>query len=239
MDELTERGLEFSATALDQMGHGASTRNWDVAVDWWQNGKDIVQLADGEPFDMVVGHSSGAGAAMLGALIDPRLTHRLVLVEPIVFPPPYVSIDDHPLVRGTHRRKTRFDSRAAVYANFHGRGSFAGWDERVFEEYMKAGFVDHPDGSVRLACDSRHEAEFYSSATLHGGWDRMGEVTAQTHIVAGELSDSHSADFIEIQRQRLNATSEILMGLGHLVPMEDPGVMADVVIRQLGDTAGL
>ena len=91
---------------------------------------------------------------------------------------------------------------------------------------------------MRLACDARHEAEFYSAATLHGGWERMGEVAARTHVAAGELSDSHSAEFVETQRQRLNATSEILSGLSHFAPMQDPGTIADVVIRQLGTAAG-
>lgn len=238
IEELVARGLEFSAAAIDQLGHGASTRNWDVPVDWWQIGKDIVQLADDDPFDMIVGHSSGAAGAMLASLINPGITPQLILIEPIVFPPPYVAMTDHPLVLGALRRRTQFDSRDAVYDHFHGRGPFSGWDDRVFDEYMSAGFVDNPEGSVRLACDARHEAEFYSAATLHGGWERMGEVAARTHVAAGELSDSHSAEFVETQRQRLNATSEILSGLSHFAPMQDPGTIADVVIRQLGTAAG-
>lgn len=239
IDELAERGLEFSATAIDQMGHGASTRNWDVPVDWWQNARDQVQCADGVPFDMVIGHSSGAGNAVLAALVDPEFARRLLLIEPILLPPPYVQDTEHPLVVGALRRKRRFESRQAAYANFHGRGAFAGWDERVFDAYIAYGFVDQPDGSVVIACDPKHESEFFGAAGKHGGWERMGEVVPPVHIVAGENSDSHPPDFVELQRVRLGATSEILPGVGHLVPMEAPGVTADIVIRELGAATAL
>jgi len=234
IDELVDRGLEFSATAIDHMGHGASTRNWDVPVDWWQNGRDEVQCGGGIPFDMVVGHSSGAGNAVLAALIDPEFTHRLVLIEPILLPPPYVQDTQHPLVVGALRRKRRFESREAAYANFHGRGVFATWDERAFDAYMAYGFVDQPDGSVVIACDPRHESEYFGAATAHGGWERMGEIGVPVHIVAGETSDSHPPEFVELQRERFGGTSEIVAGVGHLVPMEAPGVVAEIVIRELG-----
>jgi pimeloyl-ACP methyl ester carboxylesterase len=234
VEDLAARGLSFSATAIDQMGHGASTRNWDVPVDWWQNGRDQVQVAGGVPFDMVIGHSSGAGNAVLAALIDLDFTRRMLLIEPIVLPPPYVQDTEHPLVVGALRRKRRFESREAAYANFHGRGAFSGWDERVFEAYIDHGFVAEPDGSVVIACAPEHESEFFGSATAHGGWERMAQVAAPIHIVAGEKSDSHTPEFVELQRARFGATSEIIAGVGHLVPMEAPGIVADVVIQQLG-----
>ena len=82
-----------------------------------------------------VGHSLGAMTTLMAAIQDPSMFQMLVLMEPVLFPrswgivmrllaPFGVLKEIHPLIRGTLKRKTRFDSREAMYQNYRKKPVF-------------------------------------------------------------------------------------------------------------------
>ena len=52
---------------------------------------------------------------------------------------------------------------------------------------MRYGFVDEPDGSVRLACTPENEARAYEQF-LRDGWTRLAEVRAPVRVGYGGRS---------------------------------------------------
>ncbi|MDJ0952531.1 MAG: alpha/beta hydrolase [Acidimicrobiia bacterium] len=235
ISELATRLDTFTAVAVDQRAHGDSSAP-DPPFDWWDIGGDVVELVGGATPAIGVGHSAGGAALVLADLIDPGLFDALVLVEPIIFPPPYGRFPDNPMSVGARRRKPGFTSRKAAYANFVGKVAFSGWDDRAMRAYVAGGLRDGDDGVV-LKCTPEAEAEFFMAATEHAAWDRLHEVNTPALLLAGEHSTTHQEQFLaELTGRFGNATYEIVPDSSHFVWMEKPGLIAD---RIAATVAGL
>jgi pimeloyl-ACP methyl ester carboxylesterase len=216
--------------ALDQRGHGDSEVG-PPPFDWWDLGRDVVAgvEAAGWARSIGVGHSSGGAALAMAELLRPGSFRALLLIEPIVFPPPYLRYQHLPLAIGAERRRASFPSRDAARAGLAGRGPFAGWVDEALDAYLDGGFEDR-DGEWALKCAPGVEAEWYRTATLHGAWDRLGEIACPVVVVGGADSDSHPAAFLEELAGRLgDATVAIIEDAGHFVPMERPEVVAGMI----------
>ena len=86
-----ELAAHFHCTAFDYRGHG-DTPQPDAPVDWERYADDAHEMATaltarhGAPID-AFGHSMGGACLLMAALREPGLFRRLVVFEPIVFPP--------------------------------------------------------------------------------------------------------------------------------------------------------
>ncbi len=227
VEELRGAGVGNPVVAVDQRGHGDTTRP-AVPFDWWDLGRDAGEVAAalGAPLALGIGHSSGGAALIMAELLAPGTFAALLLVEPIVFPGPYVVHDPHPLSEGALRRRASFASPAEALANFRGKGPFAGWDDRALQAYV--GGCLGPEGDRwALKCRPDVEAAFYRHATVHAAWERLGEVATPAIVVAGEGSDTHPEAFARLQAERLgNARAQVVAGATHFVPMERPDAVA-------------
>lgn len=228
VDDLSELASGFRALAIDMRGHGDSDSP-EYPFDWWGVGGDIVDLAGGSAPVIGVGHSAGAAALMLAELARPGTFAGLVLVEPIVFPPPYGHFPDHPMVRAARRRRDRFASREAALSNWASKQAFGGWEDRAMRAYVAGGLRADGDEFV-LKCARESEAEFFAAGTQHGAWDRLGELNVESLIIAGEHSTTHQKPFVEdLVQQMPNASYEIVPETSHMIWMERPGLVAERV----------
>jgi len=221
---------EAGAVAIDQRGHGDSGVA-DPPFDWWDLGRDVVTVVEevGWERPIGVGHSSGAASLVMAELLRPGTFRALLLVEPIIFPPPYVRYEALPLAIAAERRRSSFSSRVSARDAYRGRGPFAQWGDEALDAYVGSAFEDR-DGEWTLKCRPEVEAECYRAATLHGAWDRMGEISCPAIVAGGEQSDSHPAEFIEEQAGLLgDGTAVIIEGATHFVPMERPEVIVELV----------
>jgi pimeloyl-ACP methyl ester carboxylesterase len=234
VDDLADIRTGFRAVAIDQRAHGDSGST-APPFDWWDVGKDVVQLVAAASPAIGVGHSAGAAALVLAELIRPGTFASLLLVEPIVFPPPYGRFPDNPMSNMARRRRDRFASREEAFANWRAKPAFADWEERVLWAYVEGGL--RPDGSeYTLKCLREAEAEFFMAATEHRAWDRLGEIHAKTTLIAGEHSTSHQEPFLQQLAERIgDATYQIVPGTGHMVWMERPGLIAARAAQLLDD----
>lgn len=215
---------------IDQPGHGGSEAP-DAPIDWWDFGRNALAVLDAVGADrpIGVGHSSGAATLAMAEIERPGTFSRLVLVEPIVFPPPYRRVSEHPLIAGALRRRTTFTSADDAADAYRGRGPFAAWDERALRAYVEHGFGPG-DGGWTLRCRPETEAEVYAGSEAHGAWDRLGEIGCAVDLVAGEHSDTHHEAFARRQADRFaNARLHVVRGASHFVPMEDPAALAEIV----------
>ncbi len=230
---LVERHLtNHPVIAPDQRGHGDSTPI-TAPFDWWTLAGDTLAVLDYAGWSGVtgLGHSSGAAALVMAELLRPGTFGRLVLIEPIIFPgPPYHRFEDNPMSAAALRRRSTFESADAVVASYQGRGPFSGWDADVLRAYAEYGFAPDGEGGWTLKCPPEQEAEFYRGATLHGAWSRLGEIGCPTLLVGGADSSSHPRSFLEAQAARFpEAVVRVVEEATHFVPMERPGVIADLI----------
>lgn len=242
LDEIALSGAGIDSLSLDQRGHGGSSSIM-VPLDWWDLGRDVLSVIAGREHVIGVGHSAGGAALALAEILAPGTFRSLVLIEPIIPPPPFKRIEDHPLAVGALKRTSRLPSRAAVEERYRDRGLFAGWDERAFRGYVAGGWEADPDGgegAVRLACSPQEEAEFYRSAYVHRGFSHIGDIGVPVEIIAGEESDTFAPKFLGLMAGRMRlATVTWVPEANHFVPMQRPEVVAAAVADAAsGDWSG-
>jgi pimeloyl-ACP methyl ester carboxylesterase len=176
-----------------------------------------------------VGHSMGGAALVMAELLAPGSFDALVVVEPIVFGPPYLSATDHPLVKLALRRRVSYPSRTALEASYSSKPPFAAWHPDALEGYVDGGFIED-DGQVRLACRPTSEAEVFAASAAHAAWERLGEVTIPVTILFGEHTDTYEVGHAEAMGQRFGkAVVQSVPGTSHFLPMERPDVVAGAV----------
>jgi pimeloyl-ACP methyl ester carboxylesterase len=213
--------------ALDQRGHGGSG-SAPGTCDWWDLGRDLLVVVDhlGAERPVGLGHSSGGAALVMAELLRPGTFSALLLVEPIIFPPPYFRAVENPMSAAALRRRRAFSTPEAARDAFRARAAFRHWTDEALDIYVAHG-LGRRDGAWVLKCLPEVEAEFYRGATAHGAWERLGEVACPVLLVAGAHSDSHPEAFSQAMRHRFaGARLEVVEGAGHFVPMEQPGALA-------------
>jgi pimeloyl-ACP methyl ester carboxylesterase len=213
--------------AVDQRGHGDSEAA-PTPCDWWDLGRDVLAVVDhlAATRPLGLGHSSGAAALVMAELLRPGAFSALLLVEPIIFPPPYFRAVENPMSAAALRRRGAYPSPEAARVAFHGRGAFRGWTDEALSLYV-AHALGERDGAWALKCPPEMEAEFYRGATAHGVWERLGEVGCPVVLVAGAESDSHPPELNRAMQARFaGARLEVVAGAGHFVPMQQPGALA-------------
>jgi pimeloyl-ACP methyl ester carboxylesterase len=180
-----------------------------------------------------VGHSMGGASLLMAELLAPGTFDAFVLVEPILFGPPFGRNANHPLVDLALRRRDTFDSRNAVRRSYAAKPPFSTWDSAALDGYVDGGFVDVGTGAT-LACRPTSEAEVFTAAGAHAAWERLSEIDVATTILYGADTDTYPPGHGEALAARI-AGAECLSveGTGHFLPMERPGVVADALRRQI------
>jgi len=233
-------GDRFRCWAVDLRSHGRSDPPPDGDFRWSgfadDVGSTIAQLGLDRPF--VFGHSCGGAAAVLAEESEPGTFARIYCFEPVVLPaePPPVEVADNPMSARARRRRDTFPSAADAVANFAAKPPFRELDPEVLRLYVDEGLTPVPadeggDGkAVRLRCRRDHEAAIYAHAALHGAYAGLPAVACPVTLACGSRTDSFGPEVLGLLAARLDrARIEVLPGIGHFGPLEDPVLVATSV----------
>ncbi len=236
----------FHCVAFDYRGHGDTPRP-DGPVDWQRYGDDaqalaqwLVGLNDGRPID-AFGHSMGGACLLIAAHRQPSLFRRLVLFEPIVFPPPEeraVEQSDTPqgestMVIGARRRRATFGSYEAAIENFASKPPLNSFTPEALRAYVLHGFTPDDEG-VHLKCRPDTEAETFLTGAAHDTWLHLPEIDTETLVVAGRVDVMQPSQIAALVAERLpNGRYLQLDALDHFGPMSRPLLVADVIAQEL------
>jgi pimeloyl-ACP methyl ester carboxylesterase/membrane-associated phospholipid phosphatase len=230
---------EFHCLAIDFSGHGdtpLATASED-ALDWTTFRDDVLAtldrlVGDGPVFG--VGHSKGGAALILAEEARPGSFASLYLFEPIVFPrrPPGSLIDpaNHPLAVGARKRREVFASRDEAYDNYAAKPPLAALHPDALRAYVDHGFEDLPDGTVRLKCRPFDEAATYAGSTSHDAFDHLDLVTCPVTVAGGDDGGAPALNTLALAEALPVGRLEILDGVGHFGPLEDPDRLASHVL---------
>lgn len=219
---------EVTWLSIDARGHGASGRG-EPPYSWRLPPLDILAVLGEHASGVVgVGHSMGGGSLARAEIERPGTFRSLVLIEPIVFPPPFGRVET-PLADVALNRRRVFPDRASTHRRFAERGPFASWDHEVLDLYVDHGWGPGPGGWT-IRCAPEVEAEYYREANNIDTWDRLPEIDTPVTIVVGERSDSHHGDYLGALRSRFGREALVVIeDAGHLVPMERPHLIGELV----------
>ncbi|RMF17442.1 MAG: alpha/beta hydrolase [Gammaproteobacteria bacterium] len=142
-----------------------------------------------------MGHSFGGILTLLMASENPSLFDRLVLLDPVMFPPAMLGVmrftetlglyKRNQLAQRARQRGRIWPHRAAAWDYFHQRGIFRGWDDRALTAYIDHALKPTQDGQLTLKCPPEREAEIFSSCPA-GLWKAVRRLQTTTDILYGE-----------------------------------------------------
>ena len=208
-DALAEAG--WHATAVDLRGHGDAPRSLDYTVAAY--GSDLIHThhSDGEPWDVVIGHSLGGASSTFAAANDPSWTRKLILIDPAIL----VAGRDVGIIRRSQERAFANPDTRTVAAEY------PHWHPQDIE--LK---VDAVLRSSRWAVEQTSEQ--------NQPWDVRDEassLTVPTHVIGADpkvysLFTGDTAD--EVLRNPV-ITMSIVAGAGHSPHRDKP----EETIRQL------
>jgi pimeloyl-ACP methyl ester carboxylesterase len=228
----------FHCYAFDGRGHGASPTPVSGDFSWHRFGDDARAVASalglGRP--RAVGHSGGGAALLLAEQDHPGTWDALWLFEPVVFEQP--PQPPNPIAASALKRRRRFESHQAAIDNFASKPPFDVFSEDALTLYVTHGFIDDGAGGVTLACRPEDEAATYGGALTRDTWEGLARITVPVHLACGAVSTHLPAPTLAAAVARLpRGELEVMDGLGHFAPFEDPARVAASIRATFGLTA--
>ena len=237
-------GGALRCLAVDLRAHGASARPRDDDFSWTGFADDVLAVVDelGLEHPYGFGHSCGGAALLLAEQSRPDTFAGLFCYEPVVYPgdvPLEPAFESNPLAEGALRRRQRFSDRQTALQNFSSRPPMDALDPAVLAAYVDNGFAPAEGGGIELRCRREDEARIYTLSFAHGAFSRFGHVRCPVTLACGADTDAFGLALLERLAERLPRPSlEVLPGLGHFGPLEDPAAVAAAVAGALVPVAG-
>ena len=195
----------WSATAIDLRGHGSAPRGSTYAITDFA--EDVAQVAPegGASWDVVVGHSIGAAAAVVASALNPRWSQSLILLDPAL------ELTD--------------ETRHEVLENQR-----LGHGHQSVEDVAKANPHWHPlDWELKIQANRAASLFALEHAVFDNDpWDVTSyahQVAIPTHVLGAEESlgsmfcGSYATDMLASNQ---NFSYEIIDGAGHSVHRDKP-----------------
>ncbi|MBL8094568.1 MAG: alpha/beta hydrolase [Anaerolineales bacterium] len=238
LDQLAEhhRVLAPEARPLWPGARPEAVSTWDVFADDWL----AWAMREALPPVIGVGHSIGAITLLQAALRAPERFTALVLLDPVLFTPGRhwlwrvvraAGLGErlHPLVKATLKRRRHFASVAEMVGRYRRVSVFKRIDDRGLLAYAESLAAPAPEGGVTLRFTPEWEARIYMTGAPDL-WRRLPTLKHPALIVAGAESDTFVPAAVSRARRALpQAEVEIVPGAGHLVPLEKPNDVAELI----------
>ncbi len=219
---------DFRVVAIDFRGHGRSARPPNADFGWDRMADDVLAVVDhiGMP-GFGFGHSMGGAALLLAEERRPGTFAGMFLYEPIVLPDDYQPGGANYMADMARARRSTFPSRDDAMARYASRPPLNTLRADVLAAYVDDGFVDLPDGSVRLACRPEDEARtFESESKLQTS--RVTEVETPVAVAVGRDEEGPNPARLGPGLVAALQHAELVQrpDLGHLGPFQDPALVA-------------
>lgn len=227
---------------LDLPGHGDSAP-FDFPLDLNEFGRSVLRALEEfravtkASYDQIlaVGHSIGGSASIIAQVLQPTF-QRMLLMEPIMQDRDedgkFVNRAKSMIASSTLKRRAVFTSRKAALENWRGKGAYKNWPLSSLEMFVKHALRDEADGTVRLKCDPKSECESYTIPI--SVLDILGRVGCPVRVLVGSESTHMPVNLVKKfhPEYRYPSGYEIIPGGDHFVPMVNPDLMADRIVRE-------
>lgn len=190
---------------------------------------------------VAVGHSFGAVASLLAAVLEPERFRGLALLDPTILPPTIMAqlreqrrlgeMSFRPLVQGARKRRDRFGDESEAFSYWRGKPLFADWPDDAVRRYTRAMLTPSGEGGFVLAWPGGWEAHYYESFYTES-WDAVERLDSSLPvlIVGGAESDTLLPETSALLLEKLPQARHVTIpGYGHLFPQAAPEPTGEVL----------
>ncbi|MGQ0603958.1 MAG: alpha/beta fold hydrolase [Anaerolineales bacterium] len=219
--------------------------------DWTTFADDLIAelstRADGPVIG--VGHSLGGVTTLMAALRQPELFHAIVLIDPVIFIRPFLWLWRvvkalglgkrlHPLIPGALKRRRVFASAEEMFTRYRRAEVFSRMDDAALRVYVDSLAAPRTDGQVELNYSPEWEVAIYYFGPPDL-WTEMPRLRVPMLLIYGAQSDTFSPRALaDMQRALPNADYHRIEDAGHLVPLEKPNEVGQVILTFLNKVTG-
>lgn len=241
---------DWTILATDIPGHGGSVSANDDNPDWTAMADQIAaslheRIVSGLVAGPVVGigHSMGGVLTLRMAARHPDLFSRLVLLDPVLFPPlllvaqrvlGMVGIAGKlSLPARTRRRRWQWGSRLEAEGYLRMKKLYRDWHDRAMQGFICTGIHEVDNGGVHLACKPQWESGIFAS---HPGalWRDVRHLGIRTDILVA----SEGYGFIRPGARRAARINQHVyihpVAGSHCFPMEKPEETSALIVACIG-----
>ena len=213
--------------------------------DWRPLSDDLLRFFDEQKIESVigVGHSIGGIVTLRAALREPSRFRGLVLIDPVLFPPYFIALWNlvratglghrfHPKMEGALRRRQAFDDLETVFRGYRRRNVFKNFSDASLRAYIQGITRPRQGGGWELAYSPEWEARIYYTGIWRDFdlWRGLRKLQIPTLFIRGAQSDTFWAgSAARVRRARPKVRMETIESAGHLVPLERPQEVADLI----------
>jgi pimeloyl-ACP methyl ester carboxylesterase len=209
-------------------------------LSWMLLAEDLCRLCDGlnleSPF--LVGHSMGATVMTIAEAMHGPKASGMILIEPIFLPQDFyriqLRVEDHPLASRSIKRRNIWRDPAAVKDDFRRKRLFKNWDEECLDLYIEHGTVARDTGELELTCSPEKEASLFMGGMGYDPWPMLPMIGCPVWVLEGE--ESTNRPFVDLKTATTKfqqGTHQLMTGAGHLIPMEKPNEIINLILKHL------
>lgn len=172
---------KYSCFSMDHRGHGRSGWNSTVPLHWSVFASDALDVGlacCGSEKVVGVGHSMGAAALLMAALLEPCKFSALILYEPIIFPFEMrmllSALPEAPLAVVAKKRRSKFSSLEEAVQNFSRKAPMNAFSPEVLRDFVVHGLAPKPElaySDPTAETSAPRQSTTSSSGELHDGDD--------------------------------------------------------------------
>jgi pimeloyl-ACP methyl ester carboxylesterase len=245
--QFLEKLENYNVIMQDAAGHGGSTAGksfigWNGTAERFNHSLAMQRKILPSTELIGMGHSFGGCMTVLMSSSDATNFDRMVLLDPAIFPPrllwvmrgiKYLGLRKQiPLAKQAMRRRTQWNTLDQVKHNFHGRGTFKGWEDVCLDDYISSSVTFNGSDNYELNCPPWMESEIFSSYA-QGMWKAIKKISVPTYIVQGRETFSYFKEAYRLAA-KLNSNIKVVeIEGGHCFMQQNPAMSAGLVLDLL------
>lgn len=233
---------DWQVFAIEARGHGRSQNK--APYNWGRFATDLAELMTqlGISDATGVGHSMGGHCVAHVGALHPQFFSRLVLIDPVIFPPDQDAANNHGVTKPEDhpvaRRRSHFQNWQEMFERYKDRQPYSLWEPKVFEDYCRYGVIPSGTGKgVNLCCPGVVEAQVYMENSTTNIYPLLPSITQPVTLLRAcprdpdsiELDFSASPTHPQLVDEFINGEEIYLPHLTHFIPMQDSQLVARVI----------